>query len=166
MISPDKLHEILDFDFATGKMVWKARPHARAQWNGRYAGKEAFTSNSCGYKQGAIFGRLYLAHKVIYAAAHGQWPDLIDHINQDRSDNRITNLRAADKSINSFNSKIRADNKSGVRGVNWFKPRRLWRAYLTNKGPQIHLGYFPTIEEAVAARAAAFQALATKEPKG
>lgn len=163
MISAAQLHEIMHFDFDAGKMYWKKRPNERSQWNGRYAGKEAFTGNSGGYRQGSIFGRLYLAHKVIYAAAHDEWPDLIDHINQDPSDNRLVNLRAADKATNAYNSKVRDDNSSGSTGVSWFKRSQCWRAYLTKGGAQIHLGYFPTLAEAIAARAAAFQNI---EPKG
>lgn len=162
MITAQKLHEIINFDFDTGRMLWKFRPDHRAQWNGRYAGKEAFTGNSDGYKQGSIFGRLYLAHKVIYAAAYDEWPDLIDHINQDRADNRLCNLRAADKVINSHNSKIRSDNTSGVKGVSWFKRNQCWRAHLTIGGVQSHLGYFQSLDDAVAARARAFQSM---EPK-
>lgn len=163
MISAKQLNELIDFDFQTGRMFWKARPTARPQWNGRYAGKEAFTGNSYGYKQGAIFGKLYLAHKVIFAAAYDEWPDLIDHINQDPSDNRLENLRAANKSTNAYNSKIRGDNRSGATGVSWFQRRQCWRAYLTKMGRQIHLGYFPTLEAAIAARANAFNHM---EPKG
>ncbi len=166
MISAATLHEILDFDFAAGKMFWRHRPGASPQWNGRYAGKEAFTCANGAYKQGSIFGRLYLAHRVIYAAAHGEWPDLIDHINQDGGDNSLANLRAADKSANAYNSKVREDNRSGATGVSWFKRKACWRAYVTKMGSQIHLGYFPTIEAAVAARATAFQALvAPAEPR-
>ena len=159
MINASVLHELLDFDFETGRMFWKHRPSARPQWNSRYAGKEAFTGSSCGYKQGSIFGKLHQAHRVIYAAAHGVWPELIDHINQNRSDNRISNLRVANKVLNAHNSKMRVDNVSGVKGVSWFKRNACWRAYLTQGGRQIHLGYFPSIEDAAAARSAAFQEL-------
>lgn len=159
MIDAKKLHELLEFDFEKGRMFWKFRPDERSQWNSRYSGKEAFTSNTDGYKQGSIFGKLYLAHKVIYAAAHGVWPELIDHINQNRSDNRLCNLRSANKALNAHNSKMRVDNVSGVKGVSWFKRNACWRAYLTQGGRQIHLGYFPSIKDAAAARNAAFQEL-------
>lgn len=162
MISAKDLHEIIDFDFEAGKMFWKARPAARPQWNGRYAGKEAFTGSSYGYRQGSIFGKLYLAHKVIYAAAYDEWPDLIDHINRNPSDNRLVNLRAADKATNAHNSKVRDDNSSGTTGVSWFKRSQCWRAYLTVQGSQVHLGYFSTLDEAVAARMAAFQNMEQK----
>lgn len=159
MIGANTLHEIMEFDFEAGRIFWKRRPAERPQWNGRYAGKEAFTTDCTGYKQGAIFGRLYQAHRVIYAAAHGYWPVLVDHINQDRSDNRLCNLRAADKVLNAHNSKIRTDNKSGTKGVSWFRRNKCWRAYLSERGKQMHLGYFQSIDDAVRARDAAFQKL-------
>lgn len=164
MIDKEKLYELLEFNFETGKMYWRRRPNARSQWNGRYAGKEAFTAKRGGYFHGAIGGRLFQAHRVIYAAAHGEWPELIDHINQDTEDNRLANLRAASKSINSHNSKCRVDSRTGIKGVSWSKRQSAFRAYLTVGGKQIHLGYHPTVEAASAAREAAFRK--HMEPKG
>jgi hypothetical protein len=155
MIDPANLRELLDIDYETGRMVWKPRPSGWSQWNGRYAGKEAFTARRGPYRHGSIDGRLYQAHRVIYAAAHGVWPELVDHINQDPSDNRLCNLRAAGKRLNALNSKIRADNSTGAKGVSWSKVRRAWRAYFTENGKQFHLGYFGTLEQAADARAAA-----------
>lgn len=154
MISAAKLNELFDFDFANGRIFWKQRANA-PQWNARYAGKEAFTSDSFGYKRGSIGGKLYLAHRVIFAAHHGYWPDLIDHINQDRSDNRISNLRAADKRLNANNSKVRRDSATGVRGVSYYKRKACWRAYINRDGRQIHLGFYPSLDAAVSAREAA-----------
>lgn len=164
MIGAEALHEILDFDFEAGKMYWKWRPNERSQWNGRYAGKEAFTAKVGPYRQGAIFGKLYQAHRVIFAAAHGEWPPLIDHINQNGLDNRISNLRAADKALNAYNAKVRADSQSGITGVSWFRRRAKWRAYLTKNGAQVHIGYFTTLSEASSARAKALAAHI--EPRG
>lgn len=164
MITASSLHDILQFDFEAGKMYWRPRAHATPQWNGRYAGKEAFTSDNGGYKRGSISGRLYLAHRVIYAAAHDEWPDLIDHINRNPRDNRLSNLRSANRAGNAYNSKIRADNVSGVSGVSWNKRRKCWRAYLTVLGSQKHLGFYENIEMAAAARSAAFDKL-TMEPR-
>jgi hypothetical protein len=157
MIDHSILHELLEFDFDTGRMFWKKRPGERSQWNGRYAGKEAFTATALGYRQGQINGQRLQAHRVIYAAAYGEWPELIDHINQDRSDNRLSNLRSADKALNSFNSKVRSDSSTGIKGVSWSRRSNAWRAYITDAGKQVHLGFYATADDAAVARAKAFE---------
>lgn len=93
-------------------------------------------------------------HRIIMGAPDGLE---IDHINRMKLDNRRCNLRAVDRSLNSFNQSPSRANTSGHRGVGYFKPAKLWRAYITHKSqPQrIELGYFKTKEEAVAARKAA-----------
>jgi hypothetical protein len=81
--------------------------------------------------------------------------EFIDHINGDRSDNRITNLRSVSHSGNTKNAKRRGDNLSGMTGVSFFRPKGTWRARINHNGETILLGYFRTYEEAVAARKAA-----------
>lgn len=80
-----------------------------------------------------------------------------DHINRDKQDNRRSNLRFVDRSLNSFNQSPSKANTSGVKGVSWFKPAQLWRAYINHKSEpkRIELGYFRTFEAAVATRRAA-----------
>lgn len=73
-----------------------------------------------------------------------------DHRNRDPLDNRRENLRVATHSQNIFNSKMRENNSSGFRGV-YYKNNNKWRAQITIKGEQFHLGYFKTPEEAYAA---------------
>lgn len=75
-----------------------------------------------------------------------------DHINRDRLDNRRENLRIVDKSKNAVNTGLRCNNKSGVTGVNWFKPASLWRSYINYQGKRIELGYFKDINDAIIAR--------------
>jgi hypothetical protein len=72
----------------------------------------------------------------------------IDHINGDKLDNRLENLRVCNKSENAANSKIFSTNKSGLRGVSWFSSCSKWRAAITVNRRQIHLGLFGTKEEA------------------
>lgn len=106
-----------------------------------------------------------------YASRHGgdgrkymhrylmQTPDGLDtdHINRNKLDNRRCNLRHAERSLNCFNQSPGKNNTSGHRGVGYFKPAKLWRAYITHKSQpkRIELGYFKTKEEAIAARLAA-----------
>ncbi len=93
--------------------------------------------------------RVIRMHRDILGLVHGDGV-IVDHINRDGLDNRKANLRIADKRINALNSKIRADNLSGVTGV--APNRNKWRAYRYESGRQIALGTFDTIEEAASAR--------------
>lgn len=75
----------------------------------------------------------------------------VDHINRDKLDNRKSNLRLVTNHQNCFNKNVKSDNTSGYSGVNWDKRYQKWRARIKN-GREIHLGYFKTKEEAIAAR--------------
>jgi hypothetical protein len=164
----DVVSKLIFADFETGSLTWLPRTtdffkdgkqtpeHNCAIWNGRYAHKKALTSiDSNGYQHGSLFGIKVRAHTVIWALHSGEWPsDLVDHINQDRLDNRICNLRIANKSINSMNSKIRSDNTSGYRGVTWHSNVKKWMAQVTKNGKHHYLGVFANLEDAVSARRA------------
>lgn len=105
---------------------------------------------SHGYYQRTIRnGKKVLLHRVIIGARNGQ---LVDHINQNKLDNRLSNLRIANKSINAFNSKIRTDNTTGIRGVSFNKEKRKYEAYITKNGVSKKLGYYKTLEMAKTAR--------------
>ncbi len=79
----------------------------------------------------------------------------VDHINRDRTDNRVTNLRWVDHTQQALNKPIRADNALGVTGVMLCKRRGKFRAEIKLQGKAYHLGSFNTLVEAYAARRAA-----------
>lgn len=98
-------------------------------------------------------GQFVALHRLLLAAGHGWY---VDHINGDPLDNRRRNLRLCRKQQNEFNTKVRADNTSGFRGV--CRARRgKYRAYISKDGKQRSLGEYRTPQEAAAAynRAAA-----------
>lgn len=164
--SVDIVQKLLWADFFTGRLVWLPRAsdffttdkqtaeHNRSIWNGRYAGKDAFTAiDSVGYRTGSLFDIKVRAHTVILAMHLGEWPTrLVDHINQDKLDNRLCNLRLADKSLNARNSKIRLDNTSGHRGVTWVAKLNKWMAQATRDGHHHYLGVFGDIKDAIDAK--------------
>ena len=151
MIEPERLHDFLRYE--DGELYWLHRPDGMLRWNTRYAGTRAFTANKIGYRTGAIQNKLNQAHRVIWAMHHGRWPDgQIDHINGNRSDNRIENLREASAFQNSQNAKRRVDNTSGTAGVSFFKERNQWTARICCNGKKHHLGYFSSREDASVAR--------------
>ena len=162
--TPETLRKLLSYDPDTGLLTWKRRPlemfageRAGKIWNTRLCGKPAFTSDTRnGYKQGMIFNKRYLAHRVVYATHHGAWPvNQIDHINGDKSDNRIANLRDVTNAENGRNTQIPSNNTSGHMGVAWDSRKCKWRSYIRAQGKNRHIGYFTDIEDAIAARAAA-----------
>jgi hypothetical protein len=160
-IDPRILRELLEYDPQTGLFVWKPRAASHfknetscKRWNANFANKPALTSdNGSGYRQGTIFEKLYYAHRIAWALYYGEWPtDQIDHVNGNRSDNRISNLRAVTKEANGRNAARRKDNASGVTGVYWSDWRNKWQAYIRLQGKKRHLGYFNDIEAAASAR--------------
>lgn len=171
VITPEFLRKLIRYEPSSGKYFWIARDPSlftptkkRSQialatwWNSRFADKETFICvNNRGYLTTRIFGHCMLAHRAIWAIHYGAWPTLdLDHINRDRADNRLENLREATPSQNARNKSLASNNKSGVRGVYQDSEYGGWRANIyTNEKKQIYLGAFKTREEAIAARRAA-----------
>lgn len=101
--------------------------------------------NDAGYAVARTDDKLVKMHRLLM----GFPPDLdIDHINQNKLDNRKDNLRVATKQQNLFNHGIQRNNISGVKGVRWNKKNRKWVAYISFNGEQKYLGSFNNIEEA------------------
>lgn len=159
MIPADQLPTLLQLDRETGRLYWLVRPrelfatqrHASV-WNAKYAGKEALASPHKGYRAGRIFGRLYLAHVVVFALEHGRWPsDDIDHRDADKANNKPDNLREATRRQNMQNSGSKGGS-SRYCGVVWHKGGRKWMAHCADAtGKDRYLGLFS--DEAEAARA-------------
>ena len=161
---PELLRNLLEYDPATGSLTWRERDQKHFKvashalnWNKRYAGKfVCLQRHNAGYRCILLYNKKYLAHRVIWAVVHGQWPtNQIDHINGVRDDNRLCNLRAATYSQNSKNSAVRKDNKSGFPGVHWVPRVDRWSARISVKGKWVMLGYFKKFDDAVAARKSA-----------
>lgn len=154
-----QVSKILKPDFEAGKLFWLPRErwsfHTIDTWNTRFAGKEAFTADSNGYRIGTIFGRNYPAHRVLWLLHTKRWPKNIDHINGDRADNRLVNLRSVSHAENMKNRWQSKRNTSGVTGVHWLAKNRKWAATIGTEGQLVYLGCFTDIADAVTARKAA-----------
>lgn len=155
------LRQLIRCEPETGKLFWLfrdkswfARESYATRWNSVYAGKEAFTSlGADGYRVGAVLAKPLLAHRVIWGVVTGMWPKgQIDHINGDRLDNRIENLRDIPAAENSRNRKSQHNSVTGVSGVTWHPRDEIWQARIGVNGKRRHLGYFTSFEDAVGAR--------------
>ena len=140
------------FDYLpSGHLAWKIKPNKRI-----VVGGLAGCITPSGYVQ-IIFQRVHIgAHRLIWAWHNGDWPKHdIDHVNMDRSDNRIENLRQATRSQNKYNTAKQVDNTSGYKGVDFHKRRSIWRARISVSGKVLYLGAFNTSQEAASAYNAA-----------
>lgn len=149
------------YDAATGELIWNPRdvsefgggkyPAEReaARWNARYAGKPAGTAHPSGYRK--VKGQY--AHRVVWEMLNGAIPDgmQLDHINGDRADNRIENLRLASAKENARNKRSRKGSSSQFLGVSWITSKRKWVAQIQHNSQVKALGAFEC--EADAARA-------------
>lgn len=158
MITRKFLREALDLN-EHGDFFWKVRPtkHFKSEIdcfraNTQRAGKKAGRISCSGYRQIGLGGKIYYAHRLVWLWHHGAWPtDHLDHINQNRLDNRIENLRLASESNNQANTRIRRNNTTGFRGVDRIKRSGRYRASICVRGIKACLGLFKTPEEASAA---------------
>ena len=150
-LTAEYLRSILHYSPETGIFTRKVRTSPRVK-----VGDVAGCPDGGGYMQIRVQSRLYLAHRLAWLHVYGVWPeDQLDHINRNRSDNRIANLREVTNKQNLQNAGKYSHNTSGHSGVSWYKRDSKWIAHIRHNQKLIHLGCFATIEEAVAARKAA-----------
>lgn len=149
MVEHARLLEVISYDPETGIFRW--RINKRKMLAGALAG--TWTK---GYLTITVDYKRYQAARVAWFYVYREWPpELVDHINQNPRDNRISNLRLANKWQNSANAKDRRATLSGARGVYYDKgkwKRKRWTAYINHNGRRTTLGFFMTKEEAIAAR--------------
>lgn len=118
-------------------------------------GQVVGTKNKDGYLRVKIDYKEYYLHRLAWLFVYGEIPkSQIDHINGNKSDNRICNLRIATNSQNSMNKPISAANTSGHKGVSFNRIAGLWQAYAQKDGKRYSGGYHKTVD---AASAAAFE---------
>lgn len=146
-ITQERIKQVCDYEPRTGELVWK-EPGKK-----RIVGKRVGSTTLGGYLETCIDRKRYLVHRLVWLWHHGCLPpEHTDHINHNRSDNRIENLRAATNRENNFNqSKRRGSTTSLWRGVDWCIRRGRWRARLHAYGSSHHIGYFDCEEDAAMA---------------
>ena len=163
MLTQEYLKECFNYDHDTGILRWKVRPREHfatdrgwRSFNSNDAGHVSGTTYGPGYVGVTINGKRHQVHRIIWMMARGRWPELhIDHINGNRTDNRIANLREATDAENLRNCRIHKDNGTGFKGIHFHKARGKYHAQIMTDGVKEHLGYFSTPQEAHAAYCAA-----------
>ncbi len=150
-ITAERVRELFNYDPETGFLTWRATTSNRVK-----VGDRAGCLRADGYWYIKVDGVMYGAHRVIWLLVYGAWPsDQTDHINGNRGDNRLGNLRECTVSENQQNVSVNKRNTSGTPGVFRDKRRSKWRACIHVKGERKHLGTFDHIEDAAAAYLAA-----------
>ena len=147
---------MVKYNADTGSMIWLAKTTGKdaSRWNSRYAGKECGTIDDKGYRR--ILFRFEIGstfkirvHRLAWFIANGVIPSgEIDHINQNKADNRLSNLRDVPKELNQRNGTRKSNNTSGVPGVTWHKQHGKWCAQAVVDGKHHHIGLFREISEA------------------
>lgn len=153
MITQKELKSLLLYDASTGEFFnLTNRYHAKK-------GQVAGYTNNTGYTSIAIKRKQYLAHRLAWLYVYGGWPDQIDHINHNRKDNRISNLRNVNHQENAKNRSAGKNNSSGITGVDWRTRDKEWRARIKFNRRLIHLGTSKDKFEAICLRKSAESAL-------
>ena len=143
-ISLEKVKSLLDYDPCTGVFTWKVTK--RRMVKGAVAG----FMTSTGYKRICILGHELKAHRLAWFYVYGCWPDgELDHINRNRIDNKISNLRNASRSVNSHNRSC--INKTGHLGIFYNKSKTKYTAGIGYNNVFYRFGTFENIEDAIAA---------------
>lgn len=139
------LTDNLNYDPETGTFTWKI------PGKGRIMGKPLGSNHSNGYIELRFAGKLYLVHRLAWFHCTGSWPKYhIDHKDNDRTNNRISNLRDVTRTINNQNlGKAQSNSKTGTLGVRQCKDR--FHANIGVNSKNIFLGSFPTLESAAEA---------------
>jgi hypothetical protein len=141
----ETLRDLFNYDEVTGIVTWKKG----IKRHGSGAGDIAGTKQKAGYILVRIYKQNYLLHRIIWKLHTGEEPCIIDHINGDKSDNRICNLRSTTYAHNNYNMGLSPRNTSGHRGVTLTRGKV--KPWLVQLGRQ-HIGTYSTFEEAVEAR--------------
>jgi hypothetical protein len=146
MLTQERVQHLFTYDKENGLLIRNFKT-GRA-----LAGTSSFAKDKDGYHIVGIDNKLYRTHRVIWLYVYGEFPSgFLDHINRNRTDNRIENLREVSKAQSRENIGVARSNKCGLKGIWLHKQTKKWCASICSNGKKIHLGSFDLIEDAYAA---------------
>ncbi len=146
-LTQERVRELFDYR-EDGELIWKVRNSNRIK-----VGDIAGHLGNGGYRRVMLHRKLFLSHRLIWLWWYGYLPEHdIDHINRNRLDNRINNLREVSRQCNLRNCVVSKRNSSGIIGVCWDRDRKKWQAKIEVAGVVNFLGRFDTLTGAAIAR--------------
>lgn len=122
------------FLYKDGELYWKN------------SGKKAGHLKNKNYYCVGLNNKEYKIHRIIYIMMFDDSSCLVDHIDNNRLNNRIENLRPTTVLFNNWNAKLKKTNTSGAKGVSWVKRTKSWRVQIRVNGKPKHLGLFKDFE--------------------
>lgn len=162
----DMLNMLLTYEQSSGKLFWRERSlstfvaigartaeYLCKAWNTKFANKEAGSFHG-GYTRCTIGKVRYMAHRIIWKMVHGEEPLEIDHIDGDRANNRIVNLRSVTAQVNAKNRKLYENNTTEIPGVSFHGRDQVWQVRIGVDGRELHIGNFSDRDHALTARLA------------
>jgi hypothetical protein len=140
------------FEYREDGLYWKERRRSDFKtegrwqnWNQRYSNQKA-GSKSGPYVNVSINKIRYQEHRLVFLMFHGITPQIIDHIDGNRQNNNISNLRASTHTENLRNSKRPKHNQSGYKNVGWNKQKNKWQVKLTISKKSKSFGFYNDID--------------------
>jgi hypothetical protein len=134
-----RFNEVLEYK--DGKLFWK-----KTLSNVAAAGKEAGCASSNSYGSVMVDKKAHCTHRIIFCMHHGYMPDQVDHIDGNRKNHRIENLRAANNTTNNMNKGAQSNNKSGIKNVCWNNQNQKWWVQVTAYGKKVVSKMFDDLE--------------------
>lgn len=155
MLTQLRVRELFNYNPITGHLVRKITTS-----NNGLQGSIVGSRNTLGYLRVSINNISYYVHRVIWLWCYGYMPEhILDHINRNPADNRLTNLREVSDQCNVRNTCNRCDNISNIKGVSYDTKNHKWRVNITVDSKTVNLGRYRDFDEAVCTRLAAEQCL-------
>lgn len=146
-LTVERLREIIHYNERTGEFTNIGNRSARSS-----DGEPAGFFRKDGYYAIGVDGVHHLGHRLAWFYVHGRWPaEMIDHINGDRGDNRLVNLREAKGWQNSANAPARSTSGTGIKGVSYDARKKKFTARVMVQSRFYNLGYFSSKEDAAEA---------------
>lgn len=159
--SQERIKELLNYDPETGVFTWK-----RSRGPNKTA-EAAGWKHRTGYLYIGIDNEMFKAHRLAWMVVHGRAPvGMLDHIDRNKENNRISNLREVSEPQNNQNKRTYRNSRSGVKGIGWFAQTGKWRARIQANGRVHSLGLFTSFDAALQARQAAEKRLHVFEERG
>ncbi len=135
MVSQERLKEL--YDYRDGAFFWKTTGEEH---------KPTPITNHHRYRRLVVDKKAYAFHRLVFMYHHGYVPKIVDHIDNDRTNNSIENLRETTQQLNCLNRVTHKNSSSGCKNVHWDKKSKKWRVCLSVDRKRLLIGQFEDLE--------------------